>query len=89
MSDHLEDEIVHRELDRTEPETAAQIAEIVAELDGERYDELTTMYEHVDHILDHMFSTPPSPKAQVEITFSYSGYRITVEQNGRARFVRL
>ena len=89
MSDHLEDEIVHRELDKTGPEPALQVAEIVAELEDDRNDELATMYEHVDHILDHMFTTPPSPKAQVEITFSYGGYRITVEQNGGAKFVQL
>jgi hypothetical protein len=39
-------------------------------------------------MLDVVFENPPAPEAQVEVTFSYEGYRITVEQNGRARFVQ-
>jgi len=35
-----------------------------------------------------VFDEPPEPEAQVEMTFGYEGYRITVEQNGDAQFVK-
>lgn len=89
MGDQLDDEIVHRELETDRPEPITQIVEVVADLEGEREENLTVGYKQVDHILQHVFSDPPSPEAQVEITFSYEGYRITVEQNGNVQFVKL
>ncbi|OYR52675.1 HalOD1 output domain-containing protein [Halorubrum sp. Ea8] len=89
MSDTVDDEIVHRELETDRQEPVAQIVEVVAELEGDRQDDLTPGYKQVDHILQHVFSDPPVPEAQVKITFSYEGYRITVEQYGKAQFVKL
>ena len=81
-------DIVHRTLDTGRSEPVVQIAEIVAELENKNEDELTTTYEKLDHVLSHIFENPPEPEAQVEISFSYEGYRVTVEQNGDAQFVR-
>lgn len=89
MSDQINDEIIHRELETDRQEPVAQVVEIVADLEGEDQEKLTPGYTQVDHILEHVFSNPPIPEAQVEITFSYEGYRITVEQSGSARFVKL
>lgn len=50
--------------------------------------ELPTIYDCVDGMLDELFSNPPAPEAQMEVTFSYHRYRITVEQNGNAKFVK-
>lgn len=41
-----------------------------------------------DHA-DEIFSNPPAPEAQIRITFSYEGYRVTVEQDGTAKFVAI
>jgi len=89
MNDQNDDDIVHRVLDTDDRDPSSQIPEIVAELEGKRNEELTTTYDHLDHVLDHIFSNPPAPEAQVTITFSYESYRITVEQNGNAQFVKL
>lgn len=89
MSDSPDDEIVRRQLDTEDEEPVTMIAEIVAELEGVRHDELKPTYEHLDHVIDEIFSHPPVPEAQVEITFTYEGYRITVEQNGSAQFVKI
>jgi len=47
------------------------------------------MWACTDGVLDHLFSNPPSAEAQMEVTFSYEGYRITIEQDGTAEFVRV
>ena len=83
------DEVVVRQLDADANDPALEVAEIVAELEGADAARLQPTYDQLDHVLDHLFSTPPAPEAEIEITFTYEGYRITVEQNGRAEFVKL
>jgi len=85
-SDHG-DEIIHREMDTEQDNPAEEIPLIVAELEETEISELATAWSCIDDVLAHVFSNPPSPEAQVEITFSYEGYRITVQQNGTAKFV--
>lgn len=87
MADDSGNEIVHRELDTEREQPAIAIVETVAELKGKEVDELTTMWGCMDGVLDHVFSDPPSPEAQVEIAFSYEGYRITVDQDGMATVI--
>lgn len=87
MADDSGNEIVHRELDTDREQPAIAIVETVAELKGKEVDELTTMWGCMDGVLDHVFSDPPSPEAQVEIAFSYEGYRITVDQDGMATVI--
>lgn len=89
MSDSNETEIVHRTLDTERIEPAEQVAEIIASLDNRKIEDVTTAYEQIDHVLTHIFSNPPDPDAQIEVTFTYDGYRVTVEQNGTARFVEV
>ncbi|WP_135366521.1 HalOD1 output domain-containing protein [Halosimplex halophilum] len=81
------DKIVHREFDTDQDDPATAVAETVADLRGEETTDLATMYEQVDHMIDHLFSTPPSKDAQVQVEFTFEGYRITVDQDGTARFV--
>jgi hypothetical protein len=83
-----ERKIVHRDLDTDRGEPALQIVEIVAELEEKEERTLQSVWGCIDHVIDHLFSDPPSPDAQAQITFSYEGYRITVEQNGQAKFVK-
>jgi hypothetical protein len=89
MAENNESKIIHRSLDAETDSPAVAIAESVAEIEGKEADELTTTYDCIDATLDELFSTPPSQDAQLEITFTYEGYRITVEQNGSAKFVRV
>lgn len=89
MSGDRGSEIVHRELDTTRQSPAVEVAEIVADLDGRDVADLATIWDCIDDMLANVFSEPPDPEAQVEVTFSYEGYRITVEQNGHAEFVSI
>jgi hypothetical protein len=84
-----DDEIIHRKLDTDTENPGVAVAEAVADIEGRDATELTSTYKCADDVLNNLFSNPPDPEAQMEITFSYEGYRITVEQNGSAEFVRL
>lgn len=79
-------DVVHRTFDVEEADPNVSVARTVAELEGVDTDELTPLYDCIDHLLEHVFSDPPVPAAEAEVAFSYEGYRITVAQDGRAAF---
>jgi hypothetical protein len=83
------DRIVHRQFDTDQDDPATAVAEAVADLQEVETTDLETMYEQVDHLVDHLFSTPPDPGAQVQVEFTFEGYRVTVDQDGNARFVEV
>ena len=88
MPPNSSEEIIHRQLDKVGENPASQVTEIVAELEGKEVNELAPIYDQMDDVLDNILSEPPSPEAQLVVTFSYEGYRITIEQNGHTRFVK-
>jgi len=81
-------DIVHRELETDVDNPATRVAEAVAEIDDRDITDLTAMYGCVDGVLDNLFSNPPASEAQMEVKFTYETYRITVEQDGAAKFVK-
>lgn len=85
--DQHDDEIVHKTLNTDSDEPAVAVAETVAELEDSEPDELPTTYSCIDGMLDELYANPPSPEAQMEVSFTYAGYRITIEQDGTAKFV--
>lgn len=89
MSEHSEDETTRRELDVNGESPSEQIAVAVADIKGVEATDLEEMYGCVDGVLDHVFSDPPAPEARLQVEFSYEGYRVTIEQDGDARFVEL
>lgn len=89
MTESHDDEIVHRELDTEREDPAVAIAEVVADLEGKRADELSPTYDCIDGMVSELYSNPPASEAQMTIEFTYSGYRITVEQSGTAEFVQV
>ncbi|WP_232687479.1 HalOD1 output domain-containing protein [Halobacterium zhouii] len=88
MTEARDEEVFHHELETSRNEPSVQIAEIVASHEDTNEESLTPVYNQIDHVISHIFSDPPDPSAEVEVTFSYEQYRITVEQNGEATFVR-
>lgn len=84
-----ESEIVHRDLDADVDSPAVAVAKAVAEIEGVAVDELSPTYDCIDGTLDELFSTPPSADAQMTVEFTYEGYRIAIEQNGHAKFVKV
>lgn len=88
MTETPSEEIVTRELDTATEAPAAEVAESVAEIEAADPTDLPPMYDCVDGMLDDLFSDPPDPEAQLRVEFSYGTYRITIEQDGTARFVK-
>ncbi|WP_168215825.1 HalOD1 output domain-containing protein [Halorussus ruber] len=86
--------IVHRELfegqlpgDADDPEI--DIARIVADLEGEDPTDIGSLYDTIDHVVEHLFSNPPPIEAQAELAFTFEGYRIELSQDGRATFLKI
>lgn len=82
-----ESDAVRVEFDTDDPEPSLSVVEAVAEIEDVDETDLATVYDCIDHVLDHVFSTPPDPEARVAVSFDYEGYRVTVHQDGSARFV--
>lgn len=71
-----------------DPETTEyDLLEIIADLEGKEIEELPSLYTQVDHFVETLFDNPPSPESQMEIKFSYAGYRITIIQTGEVKLV--
>lgn len=83
----MNDTVIRRTLD-TDANPTAQVVQVVADQKGIDPTNLRSAWDAVGRVLDPLFSTA-SPDADVEVTFRYEGYRITVEQNGSATFDEL
>ncbi|MDH5019516.1 HalOD1 output domain-containing protein [Halobacterium rubrum] len=59
----------------------------IAEVEGVDMDELPSLYTAVNRFVEELFGEPPSATAHVELSFSYAGYRVNVDQNGHIRLV--
>ena len=72
----------------TDPRDAElELLEIVAELENTEIERLPSLYTRVDHFVEALFDDPPAEEAQMEIAFSYAGYRISLDQSGEATLV--
>ena len=60
---------------------------IVADLEHVPIDELPSFYREAGHFVAELFETPPSDGSQMEITFSYAGYRVTINRKGDVKLV--
>lgn len=80
--------IIRRELDTGADNPAVEVAQAVADIEETEATELADMYSCVDGMLDELFSTPPAEEAQMEVEFSYHDYRIRIEQDGSAEFIK-
>lgn len=80
---------VHWEFDTDQEEPSIDVAEVIAELDGKGDTELTPIYETINQMIDTLFSDPPSAEAQTVLQFTYEGYRITLNQDGYATFMKV
>ena len=79
--------IIYREIPPDSDTAEYDLLELLAELEGVEMDELPSLYTEIDHFVETLFEDPPSSGAQMEIRFSYAGYRITVTQDGGIKLV--
>ena len=79
--------IIRRRID-PDPATAEyDLLEIIAELEGSEIEGLPSLYNEVEHVVETMFKTPPSERAQIEVSFSYAGYRVSIDRHGVVELV--
>ncbi|SEW24620.1 HalOD1 output domain-containing protein [Halobacterium jilantaiense] len=71
-----------------DPQTAEyDLLTVLADHEDIEMDDLPSLYSVVDQFVGGMFDDPPSESAQLEMTFSYAGYRITVTPGGHVTMV--
>ena len=80
---------VHWEFDTDQAEPSVDVAKVVAELERKESTDLSAVYDTIDHMIEELFSEPPVPEAQAVLQFSYEGYRITLNQDGYATFMKV
>lgn len=88
MPDEPETTILHRQLDPDGEAPEEQLLEALADIEETDVTDLPPLWNCVDGMLEHLFSTPPDPEAQMTVEFSYVTYRITIEQDGSIAFVK-
>lgn len=81
-----DDGAVSVQFDTDTEEPGLAVAEAVAEIEGRDTTDLAAIYGCIDHVVDHIYSDPPAPEANVEVSFDYEGYRVTMRQDGEATF---
>ena len=89
MTDDTESDVTHRQLDTTAESPATEVANAVADIEGKEVTDLSSTYACIDGVLANVFSNPPSSEAEMQIKFNYESYRITVEQDGNAKFEKI
>ncbi|UPV76315.1 hypothetical protein M0R89_19320 (plasmid) [Halorussus limi] len=81
--------IRHRRITPEAEEANRSLLRLVANLENCDVTDLPPLYDQIDHMVEHLFETPPPPEAQAEIEFSYHGYRIQLDQRGNVSFMKL
>ncbi|MFC4451548.1 HalOD1 output domain-containing protein [Halorussus aquaticus] len=81
--------IYHRKVTPEVEEANRSLLRLVANLENCELTDLPPLYDQIDHLIEHLFSSPPPPEAQVEVEFSYYGYRIELDQSGNVSLMKL
>ncbi|NEU58076.1 HalOD1 output domain-containing protein [Halorussus sp. MSC15.2] len=84
-----ESKIYHRKVTPEVEEANQSLLRLVANLENCEVTDLPPLYDQIDHLVEHLFSSPPPPEAQVEVEFSYYGYRIELDQSGNVSLMKL
>lgn len=88
-SDKTNDDIVCRDFDLETDDPNRRVVEVIADLKDTNTYELSPVYSTIGDTITNIFSHPPTSQAQIQITFTYEGYRVTIHQDGTATFVRV
>jgi hypothetical protein len=81
--------IYHRTIVPSSDEVNLELLELVAELEGAAVEDLPPFWNRMDHLLEHVYSTPPDPEAQIRLQFTYAGYRIGLDQSGHVELMKV
>ena len=79
--------IVRRHIDPNSETSEYDLLEIIAEVEGCEIEDLPSLYNEVEHVVETLFKTPPSNASQLSLSFSYVGYRVTIDRKGTVTLV--
>jgi len=82
ISDEPEATIVERVVDPNHGQANYCVLGTIASAEDVDVTNLPPMYTRIEHLLGELFGEPPVDEAQIEASFSYYGYRVTVNQGG-------
>jgi hypothetical protein len=74
--------IVRTTIDPDASTAEFDLLQIIADRENVEIEELPSFYTQIDHMVESLFKDPPSPEAQIELDFTYAGYRIRLTQTG-------
>jgi hypothetical protein len=84
-----EADIVRASIDPDPQSAEHDLLELIAESEGKAIEELPSFYTQVDHFVEMLFEQPPSPESQMQLSFSYAGYRVTINQRGEVTLLNV
>ncbi|WP_115863959.1 HalOD1 output domain-containing protein [Halorussus litoreus] len=84
-----DDRIYHRKVTPDAEEANQSLLRLLANVENCEVTDLPPLYEQIDHMVEHLFTQPPPDDAQAELTFSYHGYRIELDQTGNVSLMKL
>ena len=87
--DDRDDRIVHRRIEPESGDADYRLLQLIAEVEGIDVTNLPPIYDRIDHLVTKMYENPPSPEAQAQLSFSYAGYRITLDQDGNVSLIKI
>lgn len=83
------EDVIYCNINADSDYSSLEVVETIAELEGKKSSELPAIYDAIGHLIEELFSNPPSPEAEVILEFSYEGYRITLNQDSHATFRKI
>lgn len=81
--------ITHTQIEPDSTTSEYSFLELIAERRGVDIETLPPLYDEVDHFLETLFTDPPSKQAQIELEFTYCGFRIRIDQSGHVMLLEL
>lgn len=81
--------IYHRKVTPDAGEANQSLLRLLANVENCEVNDLPPLYGQIDHMVAHLFTDPPPGDAQAELSFSYHGYRIELDQTGNVSFMKL
>jgi hypothetical protein len=78
-----EDIVAQRQLNADRGDQMIQLVELIADIDDVEPTEISPIYRDIDSLVSDFFGSQPPSRGDATLAFSYQGYRIHVQQDGR------
>lgn len=80
--EHAEPEIVNTTISPDPASAEYEFLEVIACLEDAEVEDLPPLYDQIDDFVSRLYDRPPAPEAEMELAFSYCGYRVRLTRDG-------